>query len=89
MESTVLAYVVAVVRGQTATKAFGDQIERIGWLGPLNSLYRKIFPSTLEQKAAKTARDFLLKGSVVQKLGIPQAAVTEAAAGLMQKFGLK
>jgi hypothetical protein len=52
MESTVLAYVVAVVRGQTATKALGDQIERIGWLRPLNSLYRKIFPSTLEQKAA-------------------------------------
>jgi len=89
VEASVLAYIAEVTRGRIATKVLADQVGKIAWLGPLNGVYRRLIPSALEQRSVKAANHFLMSDNVVQQLGIPQSALSEAAEGLFQKFGLR
>jgi len=89
VESAVLNYVANVVQGEIVVSKLAETLETAGVFRLLRVIFGKIVPSDLKRRAHKLAEDSLLKDKVIQQLGIPQAALTEAAAGLFQKIGLK
>lgn len=89
VESAVFHYVANVVQGEIIVINLSKTLEKAGSLGFMKAIFRIFVPSDLKLRARKVAEDSLLKDRVIQQLGIPGAALTEAAAGLFQKFGLK